>query len=1330
MLAAAGTEALELGLLMTEEQDITSEDDEELYSFQHKLIHEFLAALYVSQEITLNVDFLNENFATCRDIEKHIEVISFCINIIASSSKDAQSIVTFATGMFAERVGKQLANGELGMVEMYEVQSALLPMQQAFSGSQEVKEAQFLDSSCIYISTSSDLHSPTYSLFLSHCDRDKGETKLKLLQNTSQVRLLNCCSSIGSTNPEEHNGANHFAAIERQKHLQKICSCKCEIQDIGMRFLISRISGITLRSCNLSGSWLGLGVQHITEAMKSGLVKTMESCDFSDCAIPASALVSFISELHNWPNLREVNLSKNAFQNIELMVKVENRKSGAFYAADYQNRGPFGSKLRALGLILRAVWGQMGRLSRRGQMGRPSRSSPCHGRSSNNEIQAKLFKQIENCEHIFLYSEDTDADDLVAVVQNCKSVVLSKMGRFQLDNDDWNFDQSIQSSSFHNSCVNHIGHAISIYDGLKIENLDLSQAKCESDNLHSLLRVLHKCKNLKSLILTEPDLAKHLSATLPESLHIAHLIPGLDELDVRGNDISNSLRLLTDNTLTSLVKLDISKCSLALADIEALASAFAARTFPMLQDMNLSGNDFSNSLHLLTEHGHINLFKLDVKQCSLTRADIKSLTGAIQARKFPKLREVDLLRKDLSHSLDLVPQLPGIRERFDPCLQRGHQAGACTKKPFLPSTPYGAKVTSKAFPKNKTVNEEDRYLSSVLEVGSFRSNREQYRFTGTHHLSRHLTFSPSNLENANMKYIIKWGCNLSIEYITDLAAVIKAGKIPNLQVLNLSCNENLSQSLHLFTKHTYKDLVKLNVSWCKLTNADIEALAAAIKAGRFPKLQEVDAEGNDLSQSLHLLHLIPIKKLCLSNKDISNSLHLLTEHGHINLVKLDVKQCSLTRADIKLLTDAIEAGRFPKLQEIDMLRKDLSNSLDLVPRLPGIKERFDPCFERPQDAGACKNEPFLPPTPHGANVTSETFPEEEMVDEEEIDFNQSLHHTDIASGILENLNMNSISMFHPQSLNCIHRLPGLERLHVRRKDISSLHLLTEHVQPSLVHLSLWGCNLAGEDITALAAAIEAGRFPNLQVLNLGRNENLSQSLHLFTKHTYKNLVKLNVRWCELTNADIEALAAAIKAGRFPKLQEVDAVGNDLSQSLHLLHLLPIKNLRLSNKDISNSLHKFIEHMPTSLDKLYLSSTNITRADILALTAALKTGRLPCLRWIDLDGNDLNNSLYILTGHVQNSLCDLHVSKCNLVAADISALAAALTAGRLPHLGGLYLSLNDLVDNSVQPLCKALMQYAGSAHCLAVGLLRNKLSDTFKNKWRGKLRHNTSVNLII
>ena len=205
--------------------------------------------------------------------------------------------------------------------------------------------------------------------------------------------------------------------------------------------------------------------------------------------------------------------------------------------------------------------------------------------------------------------------------------------------------------------------------------------------------------------------------------------------------------------------------------------------------------------------------------------------------------------------------------------------------------------------------------------------------------------------------------------------------------------------------------------------------------------------------------------------------------------------------------------------------------------------------------------------------------------------------------------------------------------------------------------------------------------PGVEELDVS-GKDISNSLHLLTEHVQTSLAKLNISRCNVTRADIDALAIAIEAGRFPNLQYVDVMGNDLSQSLHLIHLLP------------------------------------------------------CLKELDISGKDISNSLHLLTEHVQTSLVRLTMWWCNLVAADISALAAALTAGRLPCLNWIKLHGNNLDDDSVQPLCEALLQYEGpdqSVQGMSHGMRRlwlelwgNNLSAKFVKKWKKKLKHKHNV----
>ncbi len=73
-----GNNALELGLLFGNEEEMM-EGENEWLSFPHKIIHEYIAACYLVQDIKKNGKILRKLFPTWKDIKRHEEVYNFCI---------------------------------------------------------------------------------------------------------------------------------------------------------------------------------------------------------------------------------------------------------------------------------------------------------------------------------------------------------------------------------------------------------------------------------------------------------------------------------------------------------------------------------------------------------------------------------------------------------------------------------------------------------------------------------------------------------------------------------------------------------------------------------------------------------------------------------------------------------------------------------------------------------------------------------------------------------------------------------------------------------------------------------------------------------------------------------------------------------------------------------------------------------------------------------------------------------------------------------------------------------------------------------------------------
>ncbi len=100
---------LKLGLLFGEDIDATTEDLLSVLSFQHKLLQEYLAAVYIAENIKLDTgeSFLTEAFPSLEKIETHIEVVLFAIGILADSDA-SEPLINCVAKCTAEHIYKKL----------------------------------------------------------------------------------------------------------------------------------------------------------------------------------------------------------------------------------------------------------------------------------------------------------------------------------------------------------------------------------------------------------------------------------------------------------------------------------------------------------------------------------------------------------------------------------------------------------------------------------------------------------------------------------------------------------------------------------------------------------------------------------------------------------------------------------------------------------------------------------------------------------------------------------------------------------------------------------------------------------------------------------------------------------------------------------------------------------------------------------------------------------------------------------------------------------------------------------------------------------------------
>ena len=103
-----GKSVYNLGLLFGCDVNNYEENDFELVSFLHKIIHEYIAALYIVDQVEKDLSFLSRTFPTWTHIKKHIEVYRFCCGRGNEQSKSVfvdyfiKTMVDFTSDMMSQ----------------------------------------------------------------------------------------------------------------------------------------------------------------------------------------------------------------------------------------------------------------------------------------------------------------------------------------------------------------------------------------------------------------------------------------------------------------------------------------------------------------------------------------------------------------------------------------------------------------------------------------------------------------------------------------------------------------------------------------------------------------------------------------------------------------------------------------------------------------------------------------------------------------------------------------------------------------------------------------------------------------------------------------------------------------------------------------------------------------------------------------------------------------------------------------------------------------------------------------------------------------------------
>ncbi len=361
IIRAAGREALELGLLMTEELDVNSEEDEEYYSFQHKLIHEYVAACYVAKQVETNPTFLMDVFSTHEVIYQYIEVVGFCTHVLKSYA-DAQHVKLFVehiTERFSDNVFEQIENDSTAIKSDFrdrysEILSVMLP---AFGNGDSEREYNFTQMCKGFIHTASAPYRPPYLLYAAkHIQNRKNSNERVLVAYRSDWSDLIAALSLytGVTHlylTEIGQATNEYDDLlfddeDDNFNNKKLSIPIMDTQDIHDFIQVVEkhsIEGVRLFDSNLSDSdFIDLGKimassvplrhlaicrthlrkfsEHLVSSMNDRTFSRLTYLDLSECGIPDSVVCELVYGLNQCSDLEYVNLVGNTMIGAELQI--------------------------------------------------------------------------------------------------------------------------------------------------------------------------------------------------------------------------------------------------------------------------------------------------------------------------------------------------------------------------------------------------------------------------------------------------------------------------------------------------------------------------------------------------------------------------------------------------------------------------------------------------------------------------------------------------------------------------------------------------------------------------------------------------------------------------------------------------------------------------------------------------------------------------------------------------------------------------------------------------------------------------------------------------
>ena len=249
----------------------------------------------------------------------------------------------------------------------------------------------------------------------------------------------------------------------------------------------------------------------------------------------------------------------------------------------------------------------------------------------------------------------------------------------------------------------------------------------------------------------------------------------------------------------------------------------------------------------------------------------------------------------------------------------------------------------------------------------------------------------------------------------------------------------------------------------------------------------------------------------------------------------------------------------------------------------------------------------------------------------------------------------------------------------------------------LRELFLYDCEIKPNVYKEIVQSLQ--KHNGLEKLRLNHSRGIPAELG-YVVSGMNSLKEIYVKECKMGKPVVESVLTGL--ANCHELQEIQLAVNNLSNCLS--KLFP-----------SGHDHPGFPH----LNLLFLSKTNLSQEDLLALSCFAGKNKLPQLRKLDLSFSELTGSLKCLLGHPGfPHLQQLVLMKTGLNQEDLTSLCESVNQNWMPELRKLLLDHNDLstMESQMENLIESCTKRYEKLN-LVIQLSFTKLPTTFTSKMR-------------